>query len=350
VRGVVSWLTVGFVVLVVAPTSAGAAPTIGQTSGTGTSCVSGAGSSFVQALSAADSYVAPTGGGVITSWSHYAQAGANQSAKLKVYDPNPGPTAFIVVGHSDSVPLSPSAVTSHATRIPVRAGDTIGITQTSAAAIRCVFAGVAGDREAEDGPDAADGTPVGFGITFANSRVNISAVVEPDVDGDAYGDESQDNCPTVSNPGQDDVDGDGIGDRCDPDNDGDGVTDDVDNCLGAANPDQSDLDGDGIGDACDRIDSRDLTPPDTKFTKRPKHPVKTDGRRAEVTLRFWADEVNSTFECHLDAKPFAPCISPLTLRLKPGKHRFYVRAIDAFSNVDASAASTKIKVVEGGSS
>ena len=51
-------------------------------------------------------------------------------------------------------------------------------------------------------------------------------------------DGAEDNCPLVSNPGQEDTDGDGLGDVCD-------------NCPLVSNPDQEDTDGDGVGDACD---------------------------------------------------------------------------------------------------
>ncbi len=74
----------------------------------------------------------------------------------------------------------------------------------------------------------------------------------PDDDGDGVAD-SEDNCPSVSNPDQTDADEDGMGDACDPDDDNDGVLDADDNCPTTYNPDQTDSDGDGIGDACEPI-------------------------------------------------------------------------------------------------
>ena len=77
----------------------------------------------------------------------------------------------------------------------------------------------------------------------------------PDGDNDGVPDAS-DNCPSVSNPGQEDTYGDARGDACEPpppppDVDGDGVPDANDNCISAPNADQADADGDGQGDACD---------------------------------------------------------------------------------------------------
>ena len=93
-------------------------------------------------------------------------------------------------------------------------------------------------------------------ITGSSSVTFTFTVSDPDADGDGIADAS-DNCPAISNPGQQNNDGDGQGDACDADDDNDGVADTTDNCDFTANPGQADNDGDGIGDACDADNDND---------------------------------------------------------------------------------------------
>ena len=88
-------------------------------------------------------------------------------------------------------------------------------------------------------------------------------ISEDDRDGDGIQNDA-DNCPSVFNLDQSDIDSDGTGDACDPcpwaeqacpciapsgpDRDGDGIEDDSDNCPSISNPEQDDVDADGMGD------------------------------------------------------------------------------------------------------
>ncbi|WP_281309715.1 glycoside hydrolase family protein [Flavobacterium flavigenum] len=114
-------------------------------------------------------------------------------------------------------------------------------------------------------------TDIPFSKTYCGAR-------EDDKDADGYID-SEDKCPNIFNPGQEDEDDDGVGDVCDNcikkrngkneaslegvgnqlDTDSDGIGDACDNCKRFANFDQADTEvdengkpnPDGYGDACD---------------------------------------------------------------------------------------------------
>ncbi len=118
------------------------------------------------------------------------------------------------------------------------------------------------DAHPEAGPPDSDQDGV------ADAEDNCPTVSNPgqeNHDQDALGD-ACDNCPHATNPGQTDQDGDGVGDACDncafdpnPDqanSDSDIWGDACDNCTGVYNPNRADSDGDGVGDLCDNCAGR----------------------------------------------------------------------------------------------
>ncbi len=89
--------------------------------------------------------------------------------------------------------------------------------------------------------------------------------------------------------------------------------------------------------------AKDATAPETTIGKKPKR----KSRKRRVKFAFASSEVGSRFECKFDkAKKFTPCTSPLTRRVKPGKHKLEVRAIDAAGNRDASPARWSFEVTK----
>lgn len=89
----------------------------------------------------------------------------------------------------------------------------------------------------------------------------------------------------------------------------------------------------------------DGSPPNTRIRKAPRRRILTSRSRARATFKFTSSEPGSSFRCKLDGKPFRPCTSPKRLRVKPGRHRFKVRAIDQAGNVDPTPATARWRVV-----
>jgi hypothetical protein len=220
--------------------------------------------------------------GVLTSWT----AGREYApAKLKVLRPA-GTSTYSVIA-ADGPHPTPLDFNTYPIRVPVRQGDAIGAFVSGLG--RCVAA-LAGTSVASFAGDPAPGGSVTFDTLNAGT-VPVRATLEPDVDGDGYGDETQDACPA-----------DPTKQSCPP----------------------------------------DATAPETSITKGPKR--KTKSKR--VTFVFSSSEPGSTFECSVDGAAFKPCTSPMKVRVKPGKHNFLVRARDAAGNLDSSEAGASWKLIK----
>jgi len=180
-------------VLLAAPAAANAAVTLGAVdpvANPGETCAGNV--SFVQTATGGPTIAAPTAG-VITRWRHKGNVG---STRLVMWRATGDPAMFIVVGRS-ATQVSTDAAPDFATRIPVAAGDQIGL-RTVGASSSCFYSGVAADDTRNSGGVAIPSD--GFTQTFPNGpfdqRLNVEADLEPDADGDGFGDETQDGCTT----------------------------------------------------------------------------------------------------------------------------------------------------------
>ena len=123
----------------------------------------------------APSYTVPTAG-VVTGFSHNAGPGAGQVRGV-MYRPTAVASTKTIVGKSALTTLAPNTLMTFPARIPVAAGDLLGIQVKGGA--NCAFVGVAGDSHSysADDPDTTS-TFVGL-ATISGNRWNISAVLKP---------------------------------------------------------------------------------------------------------------------------------------------------------------------------
>jgi hypothetical protein len=259
---------------------ASAAITIGQTFTPTIDC--GNPDTWTQSSSpaAGPSYAAPSAG-VITSWSNQAVAVA-ETIKFKVARRAGGPDDFTIVGQSGVQTMTPNTLNTFPTRIPVRAGDTIGFFHSGGPC--AVAATGAATRYANPEADVGPG-PTQTYLPGLASKLDVSAQLEPDADDDGFGDQTQDQCPT------------------------------------------------------DVTRQTECVPPETTITKQPT--AKT--RKKSATFEFTSSEANSTFECSLDGAAYAPCASPATYKVGKGNHALSVRARDAAGNLDPTPATASWK-------
>jgi hypothetical protein len=290
----------------IAPAGAGASTVVGSNLAQPPSesiCVLGPGESCSLGVAAvpfgnqAPGGVTVPGNGVIVNWriSSLATFGeAPLPVKLRVLD---GTTA-VASGPLQTLP-GQAGIHEFAVRVPVKAGVSIGVdfpTEPEFTGIRVVAGATAAITDFWE-PVLLDGQIRSPSESRGNTELLMNATVEPDLDGDGWGDETQDRCGGVAGPE-------------------------------AGCPRQTVI-----------VDP--APPAGTRIESGPRG--RTDSRTA--TFRFSAIGVASGFQCMLDRRVWSPCKSPKTYRgLAVGRHVFRVRAVSPSGAVDLTPAKHRFRV------
>lgn len=129
--------------------------------------------------------------GVVTKWRvNVALPTAEQfPLQLKVFRPVEG-NRFTIVGES-GVEVAGGGINIFDTRLPVKAGDRFG---TAGKVLFCESP-EPGDVIGRVGSILAAGTESEFDNQEEKRLVAVTGIIEPDADGDGFGDETQDFCP-----------------------------------------------------------------------------------------------------------------------------------------------------------
>lgn len=286
-----SWLlatcTAGAVVVALPALAAGAL-TVGQTftPTTGTSCVGGPDWEVMQTGRADSTSYRTTSAGVLTSWSFMSGAD-NTTLTMRVFRPAAVAGSYTVVADAGPLQTLPASSGLHTfpTRIPVHSGDIIGIHST-------VGTCATGTSDAADTFAFRFGTitPVGATAAYTTSSGfiwDIAASLEPDADGDGFGDATQDACPQAATT-------------------------------------QS---------ACPA--------PDTIVTKKPAK----RGFKRHVKIKFTSTVAGSTFSCSRDGNAYKSCTSPYQKRFGLGKHTLLIRGLSPVGIPEGEPAKVKFKIL-----
>ena len=282
----------GAALLLVTATSAQAATTIGQTFNPRPDITCEAGGTFLQKGSPGNSYATPSAG-VITAWS-YEASGTASALKFQV-GRLAGANTYRIVGASPLVaPAMSQLNTYNDVRISVQPGDVIGLYMTTGGF--CTQFNPQYTGALHSGGEVLPGAD-GVFTDRASFIYDVSARLEPDADGDGFGDETQDLCSTDA-----------------------------------------------------RRQTTCPTPPETTIVGAPKKKI----GKPKAKFSFESSEAGSTFKCRLKGrnlssvvKQLGPCTSPTKYTgLARGKYKFFVLATDAAGSPDPTPATRKFKVVD----
>jgi hypothetical protein len=228
------------------------------------------------------SYTVP-GAGVLTSVSH-DEGSTGGTFRALFFGPSTPATTKAVLGFTPKLTSVANTLNTYPVQIPVSAGTILGLWIEAASQ--------SGAKSTANAADTYKGTQVDpTTISFydtsgatTNRLVNISAVWEPDVDGDGFGDVSQDLCPQSA----------------------------------------------AAHSACPA--------PDTRIKGAPKATPKR-----KIKISFESSIPGSTFTCAIDGKAPKPCTSPLRKRYSLGKHKLLVTATSPLGVVEVAPAKVKFR-------
>lgn len=172
------------------PATSNASTTVGETASPTATCTTG--SEYVQTVSPiTTSYAVPAPGGVITSMSMHRPS-TTGNYDLKVYRHGSG-SAYTVLGATGMQQVtSGSGLATFATRIPVEPGDLLGLA-LGAPTDLCGTSTSDFDTQSASG-DQPPGDSANATMTTDSLALDVKAKLEPDADGDGFGDETQDRC------------------------------------------------------------------------------------------------------------------------------------------------------------
>ncbi|MDQ3725450.1 MAG: hypothetical protein M3335_06130 [Actinomycetota bacterium] len=246
--------------------------------------------------------------GVITSWSIRSGVSViSHKVRLRVIRNHTGAGS----GPVETLP-NVAGIYTYAARIPVQANDRIGVDTLDVPELKgapIIRASATGAGINYWMVALADGETRNPTTSSSSIELTINATIEPDADGDGFGDETQDLCPSVGNGGA----------ACPPTGGG----------------------GTGGGGGSTPPPPPVEVAPETKIAKGPKGTIGVP----RATFRFGATLAGSRFQCKLDKKPFRGCKSPKVYKnLAAGKHTFKVRAIGPTGLVDPTPAKRTFKV------
>lgn len=138
--------------------------------------------------------------GVITQWKSRVITGVPQGEllqTLEVFRPTPTPKSYVLIGESSPASIFSGSPNTFPTRIPVHAGDRLGLVTAGGTindTLSCATANT-GDVMGLAAGTASLNSTLAFPTEAPKAQVPVVATVEPDVDGDGFGDQTQDACP-----------------------------------------------------------------------------------------------------------------------------------------------------------